>query len=139
MTNGSNAVALITMLTSLSACTSQKLFSNEIYLFNNCGQTLQVVVAHDSNIDLPERTLTVLPGGRELIGLYRASQKEDVIGQIQDAYELRISGRNGASLQVNARTLKTHLQHVEKIEKGVARQWVIENPLFCPGKGTSVP
>lgn len=139
MSNFSKLIASLATLTILSACTSQQLFSNKIYLLNNCGQTLQIVVANDSNIGLPERTLTIASGSQELIGLYDASREEDVVGQVQDSYSLRITADDGASLQVNGRTLREHLRQIEKLEKGSARQWIVGNQSFCPSKGTAAP
>lgn len=139
MTKRARAFVLLGVLIALTACTSQQLFSNKIYLLNNCGQTLQIVVANDSNIGLPERTLTIAYGSQELIGLYDASREEDVVGQVQDSYSLRITADDGASLQVNGRTLREHLRQIEKLEKGSARQWIVANQSFCPSKGTAAP
>lgn len=121
----------LTILCTLSACTSQKLFKNETYLRNSCGQILQVVIANDSNIDLPERELAINPGTQELIGFYNA-YGEDVIGQIQDSYELRIIDSDGAFLQIDARTLRSHLQQVKNSGTGSTRQWVIDDLSFRP-------
>lgn len=130
---------LLNLLIALAACTSQQLFSNEIYLLNNCGQKLQIVVANDSNIDLPERTLTIASGSQELIGLYNASREEDVAGQVQDSYSLRVIASDGAYLQVNGSELRKRLLHIEKLEKGSARQWIVGGQTFCPNKGTAAP
>lgn len=130
---------LLNLLIALTACTSQQLFSNEIYLLNNCGQTLQIVVANDSNIDLPERKLTITSGNQELIGLYNASREEDVVGQVQDSYSLRVTASDGASLQINGSTLRKHLRQIEKLEEGSARQWIVGDQSFCPNKGTAAP
>ena len=139
MTKRARAFVLLSLLIAVTACTSQQLFSNKIYLLNNCGQTLQIVVANDSNIGLPERTLTIASGSQELIGIYDASREEDVVGQVQDSYSLQITGDDGASLKVNGRTLREHLRQVEELEKGSARQWIVGDQSFCPSKGTAAP
>lgn len=138
MTKGSQLFVLLISLSAFSACTAQRLFKNEIYLLNNCGQTLQIVVANDSNIGLPERTLAITPGTRELIGFYN-SYGEDVIGQIQDSYKLTIATNHGASQQVDGSTLRSHLRHIEKLDEGSTRQWIVDDRSFCPSNGTSAP
>lgn len=131
MTNRSTLLVLFAFLWSLSACTSQRLFKNEVYLRNSCEQTLQIVVANDSNIGLPERTLILAQGSQELIGFYN-SYGEDVIGQIQDSYRLKVSGTDGTFLKIDSEILKAHLEHARKTETGSTRQWVIDDSSFCP-------
>jgi hypothetical protein len=127
----------LAMLSALSACTSQRLYTNTIILKNSCGAPITVTVENFSNLDLPGQTYDI-PAEKNLsIGSY-ISYGEEVAQQIPPTFSLVIK-QSTKQLKLGARELLAEVALSQYLPGQTHRRWIISTPRLCPALTVQEP
>ncbi|KOY02040.1 hypothetical protein [Pseudomonas nunensis] len=118
------------LLFPLTACTSQQLYRDEIYLQNSCATPLTLKVSHFSNWGPAVGDYVTPVGARQIIGSYISYEKDSVV-RIADDYELLINTTHGSKV-IHAPALRTALEGKTPVRQGDVSSWTIADGSFCP-------
>ena len=114
----------------LTACTSQQLYRDEIYLENSCVSPLTLKISHFSNWGPTVGDYVAPVGGRQIIGSYISYEKDSVV-RITDDYELLVINAEGAKV-IRAPALRAALERKAPMRQGDVTAWTINDGSFCP-------
>ncbi|MFJ2482539.1 hypothetical protein ACIOWE_19905 [Pseudomonas sp. NPDC087598] len=114
----------------LTGCTTQLVYTNDIYLVNTCGVPLEVQAQHATNWLPPLEPRVVAPGGRVSVASYR-SYGEDIDEQISCRYSLTVKGPQRTRL-VSADEMRQALLDIKRERDGLRRSWTLKEGVFCP-------
>jgi hypothetical protein len=118
------------LLFPLTACTSQQLYRDEIYLQNSCTSPLTLKVSHFSNWGPAVGDYVAPVGARQIIGSYISYEKDSVV-RIADDYELLINTAGGSKV-IHAPALRTILEGIKPLKQGDVSAWTINDASICP-------
>lgn len=114
----------------LTACTSQQLYRDEIYLQNSCASPLTLKVSQFSNWGPAVGDYVAPVGARQIIGSYISYDKDSVV-RIADDYELLINTASGSKV-IHAPALRAALEGKTPVRQGDISTWTINDALICP-------
>ncbi|QJI43362.1 hypothetical protein HKK52_21190 [Pseudomonas sp. ADAK2] len=118
------------LLYSLTACTSQQLYRDEIYLQNSCASPLKLKASHFSNWGPVVGDYVAQVGARQIIGSYISYDKDSVV-RIDDDYELLINTTDGSKV-IYAPALRAILEGTKPSKQGDVNAWTINDTSICP-------
>lgn len=123
-------MALIILLISLTACTSQEVYSNHAYISNICNQPLTVKIHNGTNFRSKVIDSEPLQNNSLIVASYK-SFGESITKQVSDDYELILETPN-TSKKIKGADFRNYLITAKKTTSGHVRSWIIENNSICP-------